>query len=504
MIRPFLRASAVVIALLLAAAPARAQDLSSEIAAKVGQTIDLRTNHEIREKLVAHGIITPTTFSLHVTPEVVNQVFGVERFYNHVFVTRYHVGDRILVKDDGSGGDISPRAEIEAVNPDGTYKVKIWDKPESLNQPSPRGHVPVFGGEAPSGTSKTKIKVHEADGSTKTVETASPWLVRDKEREETLTHDQIEELNGVVKPKPGYSVNGWTIDPDNDPVLAERLQKARAAVDEILPASALELPEDPKARAAKLDEIAKLQEKLLNRIFADNFIEHPGNNPQANDRMNDVLKAHPELSGKIGAVLESQSGVCTDQAAAMVAILNEIGPRAGLGALAIGGQTIAEDAGHGFVSIHFANGQLGMYDVTWHFEGDDHAVDNLDFATFDARRNSNRRIHWTSEETTDKTPFVDPASPSGVAAERGYDQASGEALLAGLARERATKNGEPIEIAAERVLEENKGLAGNASAHDIATKAGSIDSGPRTGATSVLDALVKDRLAEHDKDVRDR
>ena len=68
-LRASARASAVVLALLLAAAPARAQDLSSEIASRVGQTIDLRTNHEIREQLVAHGIITPTTFSLHVTPD---------------------------------------------------------------------------------------------------------------------------------------------------------------------------------------------------------------------------------------------------------------------------------------------------------------------------------------------------------------------------------------------------------------------------------------------------
>ena len=69
---------------------------------------------------------------------------------------------------------------------------------------------------------------------------------------------------------------------------------------------------------------------MINRVFSENFVEHPGNNARANDRMRDVLERSPELRRHVGAVLESQCGVCTDQAATMSALLNEVEGRTGM------------------------------------------------------------------------------------------------------------------------------------------------------------------------------
>ena len=507
MLRSHGRVLGFALALLVwAGSPAHAQqqDLSSEMAALVGQNVDLRANASLRSQLLAHGLIAADAFTLHVTPELVQQVFSVESFYNQVNVTRYHVGDRILIEDDGSGGSISNRAEIKSILPDGRYEVTIWDKPEALTHPTTNGHVDVFSGKPEAGyqETNTKILVHQADGSTKQEWSLTPWLVRDNERTEVLTHDQIEKLNGVVNPQGSYRVNGWQIDPSTDPVLADRIAKAKESVDKYLPASLLSLPEDPKARAKQLDKISKAQEKLLNQIFHDNFIEHPGNEPAASARMRDYLTQHPDMRGKVGAVLASQCGVCTDQAAAMAAILNAIGPRAGLSALAIGGPTIGQNAGHGFVSIKFANGELGMYDVTWHFEDEKKAVDNLDFATYDQRDDSNRRINWTSEETTDKTAFVDRTTERARDLYRGYDAKAGEALLAGLAKERAVRDGISVADAAAKVVAENEAkgnerVVGSFTAADVASHAASLQ-GPSLGLTGSLDKMASDRDASKD------
>src|SRR5271155_5787810 len=71
------------------------------------------------------------------------------RFKDQVSVTRYHVGDRILVEDPGSGGRYSPRAEIVAVLPGGRYRVNVWDKPIALDHPRIFQHPDALTGEVP-------------------------------------------------------------------------------------------------------------------------------------------------------------------------------------------------------------------------------------------------------------------------------------------------------------------------------------------------------------------
>ena len=128
------------------------------------------------------------------------------------------------------------------------------------------------------------FSVEDANGRVRTETTTAPWLLRHKPREVILEHAEVDRLNGRTRPtEASYTVNGWTIDPANDRVLAERLAKVRAAVEEIMPAERLVLPVGVAARRAKLEDITRLQEKVINRVFADNFVEHPGNNPRANE-----------------------------------------------------------------------------------------------------------------------------------------------------------------------------------------------------------------------------
>jgi hypothetical protein len=346
-----------------------------------------------------------------------------QRFQDHIFKTRYHAGDQILVEDPGSGGTYSPRAEIEAVLPDGRYKVRLWDKPIALDHPRIFAHPDALTGQVPENEALTRVRRTRADGSTYEETSRTPWLLRDREREVTLTHDEIDRLNGVVMPEGAYDVNGWLIDPAKDPILKSRIAGAEKALEEILPKEMRALPEDAAQAAAKLEEIAKRQVELLDRIFKENLIDHPLHLTESTDRMRKLLATHPELRGKIGSVLQAACGVCMDQAAAMVAILNAISRRAGLTARAASGPTIGQDEGHGFVLVRLANGALAMLDVAWHVLGDEHAVDNLDLATFDERWHSNRRINSLDQDVSAKTRFV-PRTETGAALanERGFER----------------------------------------------------------------------------------
>src|SRR3954471_25359 len=107
--------------------------------------------------------------------------------------------------------------------------------------------------------------------------------------------------------------------------------------------------------------------------------------------------------------------------------------------------------------LRFANGMLGMFDPSWHHRKGEHVVENMDFSLFDERRYSNRRIDGINETTTDKTPFVDRRSERGRDLYRGYDQRTGETILALAAKERAAAKGETLEVAAANVLSENTG-----------------------------------------------
>src|SRR5271170_793548 len=181
---------------------------------------------------------------------------GLARFRAQVDGKQLHPGDRILVEDGANG--VSPRAEIVSVLPGGAYEVKVWDKADA----------------APGDP--------------------EPWLKRANEREVVLSQADVAKLNGVVNPGGPYWLNTWLVDPASDPVLADRIAKARAAVAEILPAKELELPADPAARSAKLDEIAALQQKLIERVFSENPMRQPRRDPLAVERRDKVVAARPE------------------------------------------------------------------------------------------------------------------------------------------------------------------------------------------------------------------
>ena len=475
---------AVAIALLLAAMTsaartARADDLSLELVKRAGQNVDLTKEPALKAQLVAAGLIKADATKFFVNSTALETVFARARFRNHVEGTRYHVGDRIMIEDAGSGGRFSPRAEIVEVLADGKYKVKVWDKAEPVGTPSLgwNSHVDALTDELANGR-PIRVTVHNADGTTREETSRTPWLVRDNERTVTMTHEDIDKLNGRVEATGPYSVNGWKIDPKTDPVLAESIRKANAAADRIFAGDALTLPTDPAARAAKLAEIAKLQEKFLTEVFNDNFIEHPGNNPKANDRMRDYVSANPDMRGKIGAVIASGCGVCTDQAAAMSSILNEVGRRIGLTARAISGPTIKENAGHGFVALRFVDGKMGMYDVTWYFKGDSHPVDNMDFATWAGIPDSNRRINNITQPTSHETTFVDRVSEWARTLFRGYDKAGAEALLSTKAAELAETRGITHDKAAAEILSGNTGkdkLAGDFDVNEILKRARTVE-----------------------------
>ncbi|HZV02466.1 MAG TPA: hypothetical protein VFF73_37515 [Planctomycetota bacterium] len=364
---------------------------------------------------------------------------GLERFTAHVTGTRYHVGDRILVEDGGSGGRYSPRAEITAVLPGGRYRVKVWDKPRALDHPRIFAHPDALTGEVPATEALTRI-VRNVGGELEPEMARTPWLLHDNEREITLDHETVDRLNGVVAPSGPYEVNGWKIDPKTDPVLADRIAKAEKALEEILPAAKRALPEDAAAAKAKLDEIAKAQVELLDRIFTENLIDHPMHLPESSERMRKLLASRPDLRGRIGAVLEAACGVCMDQAAAMAAIVNAISGKAGITARAASGPTIGQDEGHGFVLLRLANGAMAMFDVAWHVLGEKNAVDNLDMATFDERWHSNRRITSLDQPTSAKTAFVEPAKGAALASERGFARETATPGITGLVEERASES----------------------------------------------------------------
>jgi hypothetical protein len=327
---------------------------------------------------------------------VFGQDAGLSRF--RAQVNGLHAGDRILVQQ---GPEISSRAEITEVLAGGAYKVRLWDKADApANDPE-------------------------------------PWLLRQNEREVVLSKHEVEKLNGSVQPKGAYWLNTWLIDPTSDPVLAERIALAQKAVAEILPASELTLPADPAARKVRLAEIATLQKKLLDRIFKENPMRQPRRDPQALDRREALLKSKPELRGKIGAALASECGDSYDQSAALIAILHAIGPRAGLGAVALGGRTIGQLDAHEFIAVRLANGELGAFDPSWHDPLDPSVVENIDFATYDSRRGSNRNIHWISEA---------PAKLD-RGFERGATSTGLTSVLGKTLEERVEEHADPIHVA---------------------------------------------------------
>jgi hypothetical protein len=507
------RACAILLAL-FALVPAARADVVSDLSAHAGQTVDLASNPTLKSELVNAGLVDKNATSITVNSELMSKAFAYQRFENQVDVTRYHVGERILVQQNGADGRYTARAEIAAVNPDGTYQVTVWDKVEALTHPEVttddygQAYVRVFSGKQPPNQDKTKVKIVEPDGTIKTEEVASPWLLKQNVRTITLTHEQIDAANGRVEEGAPHSINGYSIDPKNDWVLQQRIEQANELIDKMFKPGTLALPADAAGRKAALDKISKLQEKFLDEVFKQNYMEHPGNDepsdPKTSRRLQQVLKDHPELRGKVGSLLLAQYGVCTEQAAAIASVVEHVAGRIGLTIRPFLGPTIDAGAMHGFNIIRFANGVMGMYDVTWHFidEADRvHSVDNLDFATYDKRPDSNRHFHETTRGTTNPTSFVDRTSTRAVDLNRGYDHTSGEAYLAVATKETVTQKNITFEQAATEVLSGNTSferIGGNFTADVIAGRARGIDVKSH-GLISTLDHatdLAKQRAGE--------
>lgn len=461
--------SSVLLLLLLAPGIALADGVGSELAPRAGKTIAFATEPALKAKLLARGLVAADATEVKVDAALLQKAFASDRFFNHVNELRYHVGDRIVVEDKGSGGDYSNRAEILEVLAGGEYRVKLWDKPTPLESHDV-GKADVFTGELLDAKAQpTRAEVIE-NGSVFTRVLKEPWLVRSNEREVVLTHEQIDALNGKVQPKGVYTVaKRWSVDPANDPVLKDAIERARKIADEVLPTSKLTLPSDPVERKAALVEIAKLQEKLVTRIYNDNFMSNPVRNENAKRRLQELPLRRPDLVGKIGGILESRSGVCVEQAGALQAILESIGDR-GFTSRAMGGYTYLNDFGHGFLIARLADGKPYMLDPSWHGENDRHALDNLDFATFDKRMNSNRRINWVSQLTTDRTAFVDRTSERSTDLTRGYDTRAAEAYFAERVREQAKTSGGTVDDVTRQVLALRE-LDGAFSARAIAERA---------------------------------
>src|SRR5438105_14127773 len=121
----FLRASALLLILFAIAPAAHAQDVVHELTQRIGQKIDLKANPGLKQELVQATIVGADATELTVTADVLRHAFAAQRFRNQVDATRYHVGERILVEQTGHDSRYSPRAEIAAINPDGTYQVKV-------------------------------------------------------------------------------------------------------------------------------------------------------------------------------------------------------------------------------------------------------------------------------------------------------------------------------------------------------------------------------------------
>lgn len=433
----------LVLALVASAAAPRAafaqgEPLAMRLLERMGANIDLRSDPELKKELVDRGLIPRSASSVRVDPQLVERVVGNDRFLNETRGIRYRTGDRVFVN---TNGNLNVRGEIEGINADGTYRVRTWDRVESVNPPNIGDAVDPFTGRSRRGTPPTTIR---RPGATTTETVDDPWLIRHNERTVTITHDEIDRLNGVVDPGEGgreYSVNGYVVNLEHDAVLKERVDAAMKAIDGLIASGRLDLtlPSDPDARAKKIAEITEFQVRLVMEIFKSNPMGYlRGTDAQ---RRWDRMHSDPEmrLGGRlmVGGVLKYAVGVCSDQTAALAAVMREVGRRVGFDVRVIHGATI-DGGGHNFMTFRLANGYRFIMDPSWHSQVDTPyaALENIDFATFDTRWWSNREINSFGEDVSRRIDFTAPGSPERAALERAYNDGVVERLLAGEAAER--------------------------------------------------------------------
>jgi hypothetical protein len=331
--RRFTGAIALAIAL---AGTALAQEptLAEQLLDRFGQTVERTADPILFQTLYGRGLITKDTHSVKLDRELIEKVVGNQAYFNEVRKIRYHVGDRIFVKD--ASDELSIRAEIAKVNPDGTYSVKVWDRPSSETTTAVvNGVVDPVTGLPPAGSSPAVLDVLQPDGSLRSVIDRAPWLTHWNERKVVLTHEQVDELNGYVDPAHGgsylvngfvsdsYTTNGDVVDLTKDATLRERVVAANGLADVMIKSGELDLslPADKSARPAALERIAAAQRKLVDAIFEANRMEY--GNPDSPPAF--------MIGGRrmVGRYLAAAMGKCTGQAMALGAILREVGRRMG-------------------------------------------------------------------------------------------------------------------------------------------------------------------------------
>ena len=331
-------------------AVAQEKPLAEQPLDRFNQTVERADDPILFRTLYERGLVTKDTKSVTLDRGFVEKAVGNEAYFNEVRKIRYHVGDRVFVKDEG--GELSVRAEIAKINPDGTYTVKVWDRPSSeTTTATVNGEVDPVTGLPPAGSSPATLDVLQPDGSVKTVTDPAPWLTHWNEREVVLTHSQVDELNGYVDPGHGgsyfvngyvssnYTPNGDVVDLSKDATLRERVAAANELADGMIKSGELDLslPANPSARPAAFARIAAAQRKLVDAIFEANRMKY-GDPDYATEFM---------LDGKrmVGRYLAAAEGKCTGQAMALGAILREVGRRVGFDVRQI------RASGHSFLTL---------------------------------------------------------------------------------------------------------------------------------------------------------
>ncbi len=422
------RALAALIVVVLAG-PALAdppRSLLERLTERVGETLDLKKDAALIKEVVDRGLIERGRATLEVDASLLKRVIGNERYRARQAV-RYFVGDRVFVEQSG---DIHQRAEIAGVNKDGTYSVKVWDKYSGAYDPAvwddehnadARPIIDALTGRLPDPKQpewETTVDVVAPDGTTTQKKMFEPWLERPNERTVTLTHDEIERLNGVRSPGASgesYTLNGFLVDPKVDVVLSERIEGARQKLDEIIKSGKLDLtlPQDATAAARKLDEISSVLRQYYLDISEANRMGYP-DKPEF-QQLASQRDADPSMrvNGQtlVGAMLKWGVGVCFEQTAALGAIGRAVGRVVGVDFLAVSG--MISGGGHSYGKLRFPDGKSFLSDPSWLAQDATRGtewLENIDFATFDARHWSARQIRGVDEDMDHPTPFADPAT----------------------------------------------------------------------------------------------
>jgi hypothetical protein len=333
--RAFAPALLAVLAVASLALGQDAKSLPETLLARFGQTVDLTNDADLKTQLYDKGLITKTAKKVMIDRPFIEHAVGTEAYFNEVRTIRYHVGDRIFVKD--ATGEISARAEIAAILPNGRYTVNVWDRftGNEVEAPTLAGPVDPVTGLAPAGSTPAKLAIEKPNGKTGIVSDPAPWLRRVNERAVVLTHKEVDALNGYVDPAPGesYLVNGYVdgnyaensdiVDLAKDKTLRDRVAAANKLADDMIKSGELDLALPAKAakRPGALERIGAAQRKLIEAIFDANKMSY--GNPDS--------PAEFMVDGKrmVGRYLAAAEGKCTGQAMAVGAILREVGRRAG-------------------------------------------------------------------------------------------------------------------------------------------------------------------------------